>query len=290
MGLFSRRDHAVDVIGPNTGPGAMSPRNDGMAGTPTGHGLTGNHYDQDTPGPGYNENAVGGYRPHTGMTDNQAGHPALTGNRYDNTATSYNENSVAGNHTRDHGLTGHHHGTTGTGYNENSVAGNYNGTTGHTQHKHSLSGNHHDNSISGTHQHGHIHDNHHHEGAAAGAAAVAGAGVVEEKHHGRSLFSRHPRDMNTATTNGTTKPRRGLFGARTHETRESTGAMSTTSRPRFGQWLKATWLDLLTMIILGAIGLGVSSLDDFSIDLLTSLGISSTSRAISVIPSRLPRW
>lgn len=28
-------------------------------------------------------------------------------------------------------------------------------------------------------------------------------------------------------------------------------------RPTFGQWLKATWLDILTMIFLGAVGLGV---------------------------------
>jgi hypothetical protein len=28
--------------------------------------------------------------------------------------------------------------------------------------------------------------------------------------------------------------------------------------PSFGQWLKAVWLDIFTMVILGAIGLGVS--------------------------------
>jgi diacylglycerol diphosphate phosphatase/phosphatidate phosphatase len=33
---------------------------------------------------------------------------------------------------------------------------------------------------------------------------------------------------------------------------------SFSARPTFGQWLKATSLDLLTMLILGAIGLGVS--------------------------------
>ncbi|KAF9278206.1 hypothetical protein BGZ88_000725 [Linnemannia elongata] len=32
---------------------------------------------------------------------------------------------------------------------------------------------------------------------------------------------------------------------------------STQTRPKFGQWLKGTWLDILTMIIMGAIGLGV---------------------------------
>lgn len=30
-----------------------------------------------------------------------------------------------------------------------------------------------------------------------------------------------------------------------------------SQRPPFGQWLKATWLDILTMVIMGAIGLGV---------------------------------
>ena len=28
-------------------------------------------------------------------------------------------------------------------------------------------------------------------------------------------------------------------------------------RPSFGQWLKMTWLDIVTMICMGAIGLGV---------------------------------
>ncbi|KAK4163818.1 phosphatidic acid phosphatase type 2/haloperoxidase [Cladorrhinum sp. PSN259] len=30
-----------------------------------------------------------------------------------------------------------------------------------------------------------------------------------------------------------------------------------SSRPSFGQWIKGTWLDLLTMVVLGAVGLGV---------------------------------
>lgn len=34
---------------------------------------------------------------------------------------------------------------------------------------------------------------------------------------------------------------------------------SMASRPTFGQWLKCTWLDILTMIIMGALGLGVCS-------------------------------
>jgi len=40
------------------------------------------------------------------------------------------------------------------------------------------------------------------------------------------------------------------------------------TRPSFGQWLKVTWLDILTMIAMGAIGLGVSiSLPHLSLDM-----------------------
>lgn len=34
---------------------------------------------------------------------------------------------------------------------------------------------------------------------------------------------------------------------------------SMSTRPSFGQWLKYTWLDILSMAVLGAIGLGVGS-------------------------------
>lgn len=30
-----------------------------------------------------------------------------------------------------------------------------------------------------------------------------------------------------------------------------------STRPSFGQWLKHTWLDIVTMVVMGAIGLGV---------------------------------
>ena len=33
---------------------------------------------------------------------------------------------------------------------------------------------------------------------------------------------------------------------------------SMKTRPKFGQWLKYTWLDILTMAVMGAVGLGVS--------------------------------
>lgn len=32
------------------------------------------------------------------------------------------------------------------------------------------------------------------------------------------------------------------------------------TRPSFGQWLKVTWLDILTFVIMGVIGLGVRSI------------------------------
>ena len=287
MGLLGQHNHPIDKTNPNTRPGAISDENDGMTETYTGHALTGNQYDQSGQGIAYHEHALAGSQPHTGFANNQARHPALRDNRYDNTAagydenfiatgdqtpahgwtghhhgttgTGYNGNSVAEDPARDHGWTGHQHGTTGTGYDEDPVAGNnHTGMTGHTHHNHALTSNQRDTSLSGTHQHEHIHGNHHHEEAAAAVGAATGAGVMAEKRRGRSLFSRHPRKKNVVE-NGTTKPRRKVFGSRTHRNRNSTAGMSTTTRPRFGQWLKATWLDLLTMVILGAVGLGVGA-------------------------------
>ncbi|KAI1813782.1 acid phosphatase/Vanadium-dependent haloperoxidase [Poronia punctata] len=44
-------------------------------------------------------------------------------------------------------------------------------------------------------------------------------------------------------------------GHRSGPTAANTYTMST--RPSFGQWLKVTWLDILTFIIMGALGLGI---------------------------------
>ncbi|KAL8414451.1 hypothetical protein RB594_005620 [Gaeumannomyces avenae] len=46
---------------------------------------------------------------------------------------------------------------------------------------------------------------------------------------------------------------RGLFGHRS----QPVEAYSMAKRPRFGLWLKHTWLDILTMALLGALGLGI---------------------------------
>jgi diacylglycerol diphosphate phosphatase/phosphatidate phosphatase len=52
----------------------------------------------------------------------------------------------------------------------------------------------------------------------------------------------------------------GMFGRK--EPKMTThGAPSHNTRPTFGQWIKATWLDIITMAIMGAIGLGVYMAD-----------------------------
>lgn len=60
-----------------------------------------------------------------------------------------------------------------------------------------------------------------------------------------------------ATTHGKTKKSRGPFSRRG----EPVAPYSMGKRPTFGQWLKHTALDIVTMAILGAIGLGVSTLE-----------------------------
>lgn len=57
--------------------------------------------------------------------------------------------------------------------------------------------------------------------------------------------------------------RRGLFSnfGNRHQTigNHETYVLAYSRRPTFGQWLKCTWFDILTMAIMGAIGLGVSN-------------------------------
>jgi diacylglycerol diphosphate phosphatase / phosphatidate phosphatase len=82
------------------------------------------------------------------------------------------------------------------------------------------------------------------------------------------LFTRRaaPIEANTATTT-TTAPRekgfasfrRGIMGGGHHHSRTTAphSADAWNRRPTFGQWLKGTWLDLLTMVAMGVVGLGV---------------------------------
>lgn len=67
------------------------------------------------------------------------------------------------------------------------------------------------------------------------------------------LFSRRnqPADANTAAAVGDTREHEK------HAKRSDYGSGSLSSRPTFGEWLKLTWPDILTMIVMGAIGLGV---------------------------------
>lgn len=50
---------------------------------------------------------------------------------------------------------------------------------------------------------------------------------------------------------------------------------STATRPTFGQWLKYTWLDIVTMVIMGVIGLGVRSVPDILISLFSWLAANN---------------
>ncbi|KAM3422919.1 PA-phosphatase related-family protein [Cercospora zeina] len=69
------------------------------------------------------------------------------------------------------------------------------------------------------------------------------------------LFTRRnpPADANTATAvGGNHEKHSGRRAARSDY-----GEAALNSRPTFGQWVKMTWPDLLTMVVMGAIGLGV---------------------------------
>ncbi|GAB7326957.1 hypothetical protein MBLNU13_g10912t1 [Cladosporium sp. NU13] len=83
------------------------------------------------------------------------------------------------------------------------------------------------------------------------------------------LFNRKPQaaDANTATAVGTTNPPatektglKGLLSKRDRTPAQERAADSydkLNARPRFGQWLKGTIFDIITMVIMGVIGLGV---------------------------------
>ncbi|CAG5145359.1 uncharacterized protein ALTATR162_LOCUS1698 [Alternaria atra] len=63
---------------------------------------------------------------------------------------------------------------------------------------------------------------------------------------------------NTTPVAADTTTATGAHEKRTRPRRSSKGgSASYNSRPGFGSWLKATWLDILTMALMGAVGLGV---------------------------------
>jgi diacylglycerol diphosphate phosphatase/phosphatidate phosphatase len=77
------------------------------------------------------------------------------------------------------------------------------------------------------------------------------------------LFSRRaaPVAADTTTATGTHREKKPGMFARRQPGMTSHGTPSYNSRPTFGQWIKSTWLDILTMAIMGAIGLGVYMAD-----------------------------
>jgi hypothetical protein len=81
------------------------------------------------------------------------------------------------------------------------------------------------------------------------------------------FFNRRPAPTNgngnTAATQGTEMHNRNTIMSRRERkhngnSRATHGAGGLNQRPSFGQWLKKTWPDILTMIVMGILGLGVS--------------------------------
>ena len=68
-------------------------------------------------------------------------------------------------------------------------------------------------------------------------------------------------DANTAPAVGTEKHGRNNIMSRKErkhgKSRATYGDGTLNKRPKFGQWLKSTWPDILTMVIMGMLGLGV---------------------------------
>lgn len=70
-----------------------------------------------------------------------------------------------------------------------------------------------------------------------------------------------PADANTSTAVGMEKHNRNTIMPRKERKgkhRADYGDGTLNKRPKFGQWLKVTWPDILTMVVMGVIGLGVS--------------------------------
>ena len=76
------------------------------------------------------------------------------------------------------------------------------------------------------------------------------------------LFNRRTSPADASTTSATGKEKHGRKGImkrrERRQSRSASGDGALHTRPKFGQWLKATWPDLLTMVVMGIIGLGVS--------------------------------
>ncbi|KAF2262658.1 PAP2-domain-containing protein [Lojkania enalia] len=70
-----------------------------------------------------------------------------------------------------------------------------------------------------------------------------------------------PIDANTTTATGAHHDKPGVFSRRHHDTTTASRDQAWNSRPTFGQWIKATAFDIVSMAVMGAIGLGVYMAD-----------------------------
>jgi diacylglycerol diphosphate phosphatase / phosphatidate phosphatase len=69
----------------------------------------------------------------------------------------------------------------------------------------------------------------------------------------------HPVETTATAPEGREKHgRRGPWSSRERHAATAVDESSYNRRPRFGQWLKGSLVDLVTMVAMGAIGLGVS--------------------------------
>lgn len=77
------------------------------------------------------------------------------------------------------------------------------------------------------------------------------------------FFNRKPAPVaaDTTTATGTRHEKQGGIFGRKEPRVNGHGAPSHNSRPTFGQWIKATALDIITMAAMGAVGLGVYMAD-----------------------------
>jgi diacylglycerol diphosphate phosphatase / phosphatidate phosphatase len=148
------------------------------------------------------------------------------------------------------------------GYHNNPV----NGMQGSNDHTLGGSQNFHNNTSNNTHgfnngpvsgQHGHHSIN-----------GDGRNGYYNDSDNGRNGFNKDSMVGHHDRNHGYHREERSLFQRRNHDRRNKQSrplfdldSGTLNRRPSFGQWLKMTWLDLLTMAAMGAVGLGVYNAD-----------------------------
>lgn len=112
------------------------------------------------------------------------------------------------------------------------------------------------------------------EAADPSTAVAAGH---EKKHNRNSIMSRRDRKYKGG------------------KSRAVHGDGQLNRKPKFGQWLKATWPDILTMVVMGMLGLGVSLnahtvVHGYEMLTLCFSDLRSRSSTFKILPSLLPIW